>query len=69
MDRPFHPPGSEIMAQAFDAYAAWESRWEEDLEDIDDPLTRSTVYTYMMDGIDIDLAKAEALRQGERDEC
>jgi len=50
------------MAQAFDAYAAWESRWSEDLEGIDDQLMLATIYTYMMDGVDIDLAKAMATR-------
>lgn len=61
--RPFWPQGSEIMAQAFDAYAAWESRWSEDLEEIDDPLMLATIYTYMMDGIGIDLAKVMAQKE------
>lgn len=62
-DRPFWPPGSELMAQALDAYAAWESRWSEDLEEIDCIHERAAIYSHMVDGIDIDLAKAMARRE------
>lgn len=59
-DRPFWPPGPEIAEQAWDAYGVWETRWEDDLEGIDEPLERTRIYAHMVDGIDIDLAKAMA---------
>lgn len=59
-DRPFWPPRAEVEAQAWDAYAAWERRWSEDLEEVEDVLERTRVYSYMSDGIDVDLAKAMA---------
>jgi hypothetical protein len=61
-DRPFSPPGAEIMAQCFDAFADFESRYSEDLEEIDDVNERAIIYGYVLDGIDIDLAKAMAAR-------
>ena len=57
MSRPMWPPGAEIAAQAFDAYAAWEHKWSEDLEGFDDPYERASAYSHMRGGIDIDLAK------------
>jgi len=66
MTRPMWPPGSEIAAQCFDAYAAFESRWEEDLEGIDDIYERATIYGLVMDGVDIDLAKMMARHEMQR---
>lgn len=58
-DRPAWPPGAEILCQCFDAYGQWKDRWSEDLEELDDDYEAvAAVYSYMMDGIDIDLAKA-----------
>ena len=65
-DRPFSPPGAEIMAQAFDAYSAWEYRWGDDLEGVESIIERATIYSYMSDGIDIDLAKTMARMDCER---
>lgn len=60
MDRPIWPPSAEITAQGFDAYDAWERRWSEDLEEVNCLMQRVAIYSYMNNGIDIDLAKAMA---------
>jgi hypothetical protein len=53
--------GNEIAACAFDRFLEWERKWSDDLEGID-TWGRAGVYAYMMEGIDIDLAKAMVRR-------
>ena len=53
--------GNEIAAIAFGLFLEWERKWSDDLEGID-TWDRTGVYSYMMDGIDIDLAKAMVRR-------
>jgi hypothetical protein len=67
IDRPTWPPGAEILCQCFDAYAQWKDRWSEDLEELEDDYEAIvSTYSYMMDGIDIDLAKARVKRDDAR---
>jgi hypothetical protein len=56
--------GNEIAASAFDRFLEWERKWSHDLEGID-TWERAGVYCYMMDGIDIDLAKAMVRRDAQ----
>lgn len=54
-DRPFHPPGSEITAQAFDAYSEWERKYSAKLEVLE-PVDRPEAYGYFCEGHSIDYA-------------
>jgi hypothetical protein len=49
-DRPLWPPGAEIAAQCFDHFTAWETRWCEELEEVDDIMERAIIYGFMVEG-------------------
>lgn len=54
-------PGEKIVLEAMDAFVAWEHKWAEDLDDIATP-ERAIIYSYMLEGIDIDTAKMMAAK-------
>lgn len=49
--------GPEIVEEAFEAFDRWCEEWADDLEGLC-VADQTVVYGYMIDGIDIDLAKA-----------
>jgi hypothetical protein len=55
--------GEQIAFEAWRAYETWLRRWADDLENVD-TVDRTRVYSYMCDGIDIDLAKAMVKGEG-----